>query len=90
MPNITDDNLLDQAAISYLYSRNPTNADFSLQASMGSAINTASAAGLFTASFNASGSPQVLRELMIKRLVDMGYGASISGTTITATWANVL
>lgn len=90
MPNMLDDGLLDQAFVANLFSKQPANADFLLQSSISSAINTACAAGAFTASFNASGSPQALRELMVQRLVNMGYAASISGTTITATWSNVI
>lgn len=86
MPNMLDDGLIDQATLCHSFSSLPTNPDFLLQSAVSSAINTACAAGAFTASFNASATAQAIRELMIQRLVNMGYTASISGTTITANW----
>jgi hypothetical protein len=87
---MVDDNLLDQASVSYLFSRNSTNADYLLQSGIGAAINAACASGLFTCTYVATAFAQALREAMVQRLVNMGYGASITGTSIVVTWANVL
>lgn len=89
MPNMLDDGLLPQASVSYWFSRNQNNVDFLLQSAVAYAINAACATGAFTCTVVAAAYAQVNREAMIQRLVNMGFTASISGTTITVTWSNV-
>ena len=96
MPNILDDGLLDQATVCHVFSTMPTNPDFMLQAVIGAAINTACALGNLTCSVsvasytaaNANDASQRndLIQRIIERLVNMGYTATLSGTTLTVNW----
>lgn len=88
MPNIVNDGLIDQAFVLNTFSRNPTNPDFLLQSAVAGALNLAAAQGLFTASVNISAYANSLVQLIIQRLTNAGYVASLSSSTLlSVTWS---
>ncbi len=63
-----------------------TNSELALVQAVSVALNTAIAAGLFSASASASGYGQLLINDVLLMLTNMGYTVSYSGTTITFMW----
>lgn len=64
----------------------PTSGDYPLQIAVANAINTAAGQGLFTVNVTISSYSNTLVQLLIKLLVDLGYGATTTSTTLTVTW----
>jgi hypothetical protein len=90
MPNMVDDGFLDQAFFVRLVSNTPPNLDYQLQNAVGSAVGAAAVQGLFTCTVNVSaysGNNYALVILMIERLVNMGYTASLATSTLTVNWS---
>lgn len=87
MPNMIEDGLINQAFVSSQFSKLPTNSDYLLQAAITAAINTACATGAVTCTVATAAYATALVQSMIQRLVNMGYGATLSGTTLTVTWS---
>ena len=91
MPNMLDDGFLDQAQFVHYVAVTPPNLDYQLQNAIANAIGAAVApgTGVLTCTVNVSpysANSYALVQLMIKRLVDMGYTASLSGSTLTVNW----
>jgi hypothetical protein len=86
MPNMDSDGLIDEAILVHRFSDNYTNPDFNLQNAVATAIANAAATGVYTTTVATAAYANVLVQLMIKRLVDMGYTATLSGTTLTVNW----
>lgn len=87
MPNMNSDGFIDQAQFVHQVALLPGNADYGIQIDVTNAIGTAAKAGLFTCAVNVSAYSSAIFQLMIERLVNMGYGASMSAaTTLTVTW----
>lgn len=91
MPNMLDDGFLDQSQFIHYVSVTPPNLDYQLQNAVSNAIGNAAApgTGVLTCTVNVSAysaNNYALVQLMIKRLVDMGYTASLSGSTLTVNW----
>jgi hypothetical protein len=97
MPMMVGDGLLDQAFVLRAVSLVPGNLDFGLQTVVSAAINAAAITGALTctvsvAAYTASNSMDSsqkndLINRMIERLVNMGYTATLSGTTLTVNWS---
>jgi len=86
MPNMVADGLLDEAVLIRKFSDMPTNADFNMQNTVATAIANAAATGVYTITVSVAAYSNTLVQLLIKRLIDMGYTASLSGTTLTVNW----
>ena len=86
MPNMLADGLLKEAITLHAVSLLPNNSDFNLQAVVQQAVTTAALQGFFTCTVAMAAYATVLVQLLIKRLVDMGYTATLSGTTLTVNW----
>jgi hypothetical protein len=86
MPNMLDDGFLDQAQFVHQVALIPGNADYGIQNAVGTAIGNAAVSGLFTCTVNVSAYSATLIQLIIKRLIDMGYTSTLSGTTLTVNW----
>ena len=87
MPNMVSDGFIDQAQFLRMVSQLPGNADFALQNAVGNAIGTAAVGGAFTATVNISAYSTTLVQLLVERLINMGYTATLTATTITVSWA---
>lgn len=88
MPNMLDDGFLDQAYFMNHVSTTPPNSDYQLQNAVANAIGTAAVAGtgVTTCTVNVAAYSGTLIQLLMKRLVDMGYTTSLSSTTLTVNW----
>lgn len=86
MPNMIDDGFIDQSQFVHTVAQLPTNPDYNLQVVVSNAIASAAVAGAFTAAVNVSAYSNTLAQLMIERLVNMGYTASLSTNTLTINW----
>ena len=86
MPNMIVDGLIKEAITLHQVSLLPTNSDYNLQAVVQTAITTAALQGFFTCTVATAAYSTTLVQLLIKRLVDMGYTATLSGTTLTVNW----
>lgn len=86
MPNMLDDGLLDQAFVVRTYANNPTNSDFALQNLVATAISNAAGQGLGTVTVNVNAYANSLVQLLVQRLVNMGYTATMGTNTITVAW----
>ena len=86
MPNMLADGLIKEAITLHVVSQNYTNSDFNLQAAVQQAITAAALLGAYTCTVETAAYSTTLVQLMIKRLVDMGYTATLSGTTLTVNW----
>lgn len=86
MPNMVADGFLDQAFFVNAVANKPTNPDYRLGNAVGSAIGAAAITGAFTCTVATAAYDIGLVQLMMKRLVDMGYTCSLSGTTLTVNW----
>jgi hypothetical protein len=87
MPMMTGDGLLDQAWVMRLIAQVPGNADFALQNAVDGAIGNAAVSGAYTCTVNVAAYANALVQQMIQRLVNMGYTATLSGTTLTVNWS---
>lgn len=87
MPNMNSDGFIDQAQFVHQVALLPGNADYGIQVAVSNAIGTAAVAGLFTCAVSVAAYSSTLFQLMIERLVNMGYTASMTGTTtLTVNW----
>ena len=87
MPNMLDDGFLDQAVFVRQVSLLPGNSDYALQNAVSNGIGNAAVAGQFTATINISAYATTLVQLMVERLVNMGYNTpTLTSTTITVSW----
>jgi hypothetical protein len=89
MPNMVSDGFLDQAQFIHTVATTPANLDYQFQNAVANAIGTAALQGLLTTTVNVSAytaNSNALIILMIERLVNMGYTASLSSTTLTVSW----
>ncbi len=90
MPNMIVDNLLiDAQTIHYVSatSLKTANADFALQNAVQAAINTAALTGAFTATLSVAAYDNTLIQLLIERLINVGYvSAVLTSTTLVITW----
>jgi len=87
MPMMESDGFIDQAFFVRLVSLSPGNADFALQNAISAAIGNAACAGLQTITVATAAYANALVQIMIERLVNMGYTATLSGTTLTVNWS---
>ena len=87
MPMMVADGFLDQAFFVRLVSLSPGNSDYALQNAVASAIGNASVAGNQSCTVATAAYTTALVQLMIERLVNMGYTATLSGTTLTVNWS---
>lgn len=81
--------LLAPAFYANAVSLSPTNTQYDLEVLVDNAINTAAGGGAFTASVTISSYSNALVQLMIQRLISLGYGATTTSTTLTMTWTTV-
>lgn len=86
MPNMLDDGFLDQAYFVNHVATTSANADYQLQSAVSNAIATAAVGGALTVNANVAAYSNTLVQLLMKRLTDMGYTSSLSGTTLTVNW----
>lgn len=90
MSNIEDiQSFIDSAVFMHTVANNPNNLDFQLQNAVSQAIANAAINGLFTTTVNVaaySANSYALVQLLIKRLIDNGYTASLSTATLTVNW----
>jgi hypothetical protein len=99
MPNILDDGFLDQAVFISAVAATPVSLDSQLQNAVANAIGTAAVLGagnpktttVSVASYTAANSSDSTQKndlinRIIQRLVNLGYTASLSGTTLTINW----
>lgn len=86
MPNMIDDGYLSQAQLAHSAALLPGNSDFALQGAVANAIVSAANSGLFTIGVNISAYSTTLVQLMVQRLINMGYTASLSATVLTVNW----
>jgi hypothetical protein len=87
MPMMESDGLLDQAWVMREISLAPGNADYGLQNVVSNAISNAAVTGAQTCTVATAAYANALVQLMIQRLVNMGYTATLSGTTLTVNWS---
>ena len=87
MPMMVSDGFIDTAFFVRLVSLSPGNADFSLQSAVSNAVSAAAITGAQTCTVATAAYATALVQLMIERLVNMGYTASLSGTTLTINWS---
>lgn len=86
MPNMIDDGFLDQAQFVHQVALLPGNTDYGIQNAVSNAIGTAAVNGLFTCTVGVAAYSATLIQSIIKRLIDMGYTSTLSGTTLTVNW----
>lgn len=99
MPNMSGDGFLDEALYATQASSLPTNSDFNLQNAVAAAIATQACLGngaartvtvnvatWATANVNDSTQRNDPIQRVIQRLTNLGYTASLSGTTLTVNW----
>src|ERR1700690_1209525 len=99
MPNMTADGFIDPAQVTTIVSNTPVNLDYQFQNAVGNAIANQSILGsgsahtctLSVSAYTASNSidssqKNDLINRMIQRLTNLGYTATLSGTTLTITW----
>lgn len=92
MPNLTGDGFLDEAIYATTASSTPVNLDYQLQNAVAGAVATQALLGagsartttVSVASYTANSNDLIQR--MIQRLVNLGYTASLAGTTLTINW----
>jgi hypothetical protein len=99
MPMMVGDGALDPAFVLREISLAPGNLDYSLQTVVSAAINAAAITGLQTctvsvAAYTAANSidssqKNDLINRMIERLVNLGYTATLSSTTLTVNWSTM-
>jgi sulfite reductase beta subunit-like hemoprotein len=87
MPMMESDGLLDQAWVMREISLAPGNADYGLQNVVSNAISSAAVAGAQTCTVATAAYANALVQQIIQRLVNMGYTATLSGTTLTVNWS---
>ena len=87
MPMMDSDGMLDQAWVMRMVSLVPGNADFGLQNVVSTAIANAACAGAQTCTVATAAYSNTLVQAIIERLVNMGYTATLSGTTLTVNWS---
>ena len=87
MPMMVSDGFLEPSFFVRLVSLSPNNADFGLQGAVSAAIQVAALAGLQTCTAATAAYSNTLVQSMIERLVNMGYTATLSGTTLTVNWS---
>ena len=90
MPNIGGDGFLDETQFVSFVSNTPVNSDYQLNNAIATAISAQAVLGSGSAhscTVNVSAYPNVLVQLMIQRLVNCGYTATLSSSSIlTVTW----
>lgn len=86
MPNMVSDGFLVQANVAHASALLPANSDYALQNAVAQAIGTASVGGAFTCTVSVAAYAAAIINQMIERLVNMGYTASLSSTTLTVNW----
>jgi hypothetical protein len=99
MPNISGDGFIEEGQFVSGVSSTPVSLDYQLQAAVAAAINTQAILGAGTAksttvsvasytAANANDATQKndLINRIMQRLTNLGYGSSLSGTTLTITW----
>lgn len=86
MPNMVADGLLIEAITIHGFASQPSSGDLSLQNAVQAAINAAALTGVFTTSLSVAAYSNTYVQALIKRLIDMGYGASLATNTLTVTW----
>ena len=84
---MSGDGLLDPAFVMRLISLVPGNLDFALQNAVSMAISSAAVGGAQTCTVATAAYTNALVQIMIERLVNMGYTATLSGTTLTVNWS---
>ena len=87
MPMMVADGFIDQAFFMRLVSLVPGNADYALGNAIAGAIGNAACAGAQTCTVATAAYSNTLVQLFIERLVNMGYTATLSGTTLTVNWS---
>ena len=88
MPNMVSDGLIDQAQLIVKISQSPTNSDYNLQGMVSNAITTAALTGASsTPAITISAYATALVQIMVQRLVNMGYAATLTSTTLTVSWS---
>lgn len=90
MANMLDDGFIDEQIFVHAVATTPVpNLQYQLDSLVSGAISTAAVQGLLTITVNVSAYSANSYDLVIryiKRLVDMGYTASLSTSTLTVTW----
>jgi predicted transcriptional regulator len=89
MPMMVADGMIDPAFFVRLVSLSPTSVDFTLQYAVTSAIYAAAMTGAQTCTVATASYTNALVQQIIERLVNMGYTASLSGTTLTVNWSTM-
>jgi sulfite reductase beta subunit-like hemoprotein len=87
MPMMVSDGFMEPAFFARLVSLSPGNADFGLQSAVSAAVGAAALSGLQTCTVATAAYANVLVQAIIERLVNMGYTATLSGTTLTVNWS---
>ena len=94
-----DDGLIDPAWVARMVSLVPGNLDYALQNAVSTAISNAAVTGAFTctvsvSAYTASNSADSSQKYdlivrLIERLQNIGYTATLSGTTLTVSWSTM-
>lgn len=87
MPMMVSDGFIEPAFFIRLVSLLPGNADFNLQSIVSDNIESAALVGLQTCTVATAAYANSLVQIIIERLVNMGYTATLSGTTLTVNWS---
>jgi hypothetical protein len=84
-----DDGILDPAWVMRMVSLAPGNMDFALQNVASTAITNAAVTGAFTCTVAVAAYTNALVQYLIQRLQQIGYTATLSGTTLTISWSTM-
>ena len=86
MPMMVADGFIDPQQFVHQVALLPGNADFGLQSVVSAAIAAAAITGVFSCGVSVSAYSATLIQLLMERLVNMGYTSTLSGTTLTVNW----
>jgi hypothetical protein len=89
MANMTGDGFIDPTQFTTIVSNTPANADYQLNNAIAGAISAQAILGsgsAHTVTVNVAAYANTLVQLMIQRLINLGYTSTLSGTTLTVTW----
>jgi hypothetical protein len=83
---LTCPGILSQSQIARMYSSTPTATNIVIELAIDNAINVAIGNGLFTCTYSVSGKSAIDIQNSMNMLKQLGYTATLSGTTLTISW----